>query len=377
MAMLQWRGVSMRFGAATALDRVDLSLERGEVLALLGPSGCGKTTLLRVTAGLETPSGGAVLLDGRDLAGVPPHRRGFGLVFQDYCLFPHLDVAGNVAYGLRMARWPRARVRDRVKQMLALVRLEGFERRSVLSLSGGEQQRVALARGLAPEPRMLMLDEPLGALDATLRAGLIAEVPRILKEAGATALYVTHEQDEALAVADRVAVMRRGTLLQCGTATDLVDHPSDAFVAGFLDLGALVPVRGRRGELVQTPLGEFTVPRARPEGGGGATGGEEPAGSMLLVRHDAVRPCAADDRACSGGGAAARGAQARVVTVQPGAAGTRLRLLLLADGAAGDGPGWEIWCRWDGSRAGEAPRPGALLTVSLDEAKMLEVAPAM
>ena len=362
MSMLAWRRVTMRFGATTALDAIELSLERGEVLALLGPSGCGKTTLLRVTAGLEAPTAGSVHLDGADLAGVPPHRRGFGLVFQDYCLFPHLDVAGNVAYGLRMARWPRPRIRARVKEMLRLVRLEGFEGRSVLSLSGGEQQRVALARGLAPEPRLLMLDEPLGALDATLRAGLLAELPAILSEAGATALYVTHEQDEALAVAHRIAVMRRGRILQCAGPSELVDRPAGAFVAGFLDLGALVPVRARHGGRLETPLGELGPPadaRTPSDGGPGPR-------SLLLIRHGAAAPL------CRDPAAPCPRATARVTAVLPGPTGVRLGLALLGD----DGGSWNVWCAWQPGAEGQQapPHPGALLTVGLDQARMLEVA---
>ena len=194
MDFIEWRDLSKHFGSTIALRGISLSIGRSEVLAILGPSGCGKTTLLRITAGLEEPTSGQMVCEGKDLAGVPPHRRRFGLMFQDYALFPHADVAGNIAFGLRMKRWPRARRRERIEEMLRLVHLEGFGGRSVHSLSGGEQQRVALARSLAPSPRLLMLDEPLGALDAALRKKLLDELAGILGKVGVASLYVTHDQ---------------------------------------------------------------------------------------------------------------------------------------------------------------------------------------
>ncbi|MCX7030131.1 MAG: ABC transporter ATP-binding protein [Spirochaetes bacterium] len=343
MPFLEWRGLVKRYAGHPALDGVTLSLERGGVLVVLGPSGCGKTTLLRLTAGLETPDAGIVLLDGADLGPLPPERRGIGLVFQDYVLFPHLDVAGNVGFGLRMARWPRSRMVDRVRSMLALVGLAGYERRRVQSLSGGEQQRVALARGLAPGPRVLMLDEPLGALDASLRTGLLDEVPRILHAAGATTVYVTHDQEEALAVADRVAVMRSGRIVQAGRPTDLVERPADAFVAGFLRLGTLVPVSGRTASEVVTPLGRLPVHVAgRPEN------------SMILVRPEAVRLRS---------GPAFVPVRARVVSVQAGAYGGRLRLAL--EGAGGER--YDVRCLLE---PGRSPPAGRLLRVWLDPRRL-------
>jgi thiamine transport system ATP-binding protein len=343
MPFLEWRGLVKRYAGRPALDGVTLSLQRGGVLAVLGPSGCGKTTLLRLTAGLETPDEGAVLLDGVDLAPLPPERRGIGLVFQDYALFPHLDVAGNVGYGLRMARWPRARAAERVREMLELVGLAGWDRRRVQSLSGGEQQRVALARGLAPEPHVLMLDEPLGALDAELRTDLLDEVPRILHAAGATTVYVTHEQEEALAVADRVAVMRAGSIVQVGRPVDLVERPADAFVAGFLRLGALVPVIGRTDVEVVTPIGRLP-----------ARVGGRPADSVILVRPEAVRLAP---------GPGLLPVHARVASVQAGALGTRVRLSLEGSG----GERYDATCLLD---AGRPPAAGGLIRVWIDPRRL-------
>lgn len=230
---------------ATAVDGVSLDIGPGEVLALLGPSGSGKSTLLRAVAGLEPLSAGEVRWDGADLAGVPTHRRGFGLVFQDGQLFPHRDVAGNVAYGLEMAgpaRRDRAGRRARVGELLELMGLAGFERRDVASLSGGERQRVALARSLAPRPRMLLLDEPLSALDRALRERLAADVRAALVATGTTALFVTHDHDEAFAVADRIAVMDLGRLLQVAEPAELWHRPASRRVAEFLGYEAFVPV---------------------------------------------------------------------------------------------------------------------------------------
>jgi thiamine transport system ATP-binding protein len=215
-----------------AVAGVDLDVPAGQVLALLGPSGCGKSSLLRAVAGLEPPAAGEVRWDGLDLASVPVHRRGFGLVFQDGQLFPHRDVAGNVAYGLRgLDRPGRA---ARVTELLDLVGLPGYERRPVATLSGGERQRVALARSLAPAPRLLLLDEPLSALDRSLRERLAEDLRRVLVATGTTALFVTHDQDEAFTVADRVAVLSAGRLLQVASPDELWRRPASREVAEFL-----------------------------------------------------------------------------------------------------------------------------------------------
>jgi len=217
-----------------AVDGVSFQVAPGEVLALLGPSGCGKSTLLRAIAGLEHLVRGIVYWDGSDLAAVPVHRRGFGLMFQDGQLFPHRDVAGNVAFGLQMTGVPVADRKPRVAELLEMVGLAGFGSRQVATLSGGERQRVALARSLAPTPRLLLLDEPLSALDRALREQLAEDLARVLRETHTTAVFVTHDQDEAFTVADRIGVMMSGKLVQVGTATELRAEGIDRAVRAFL-----------------------------------------------------------------------------------------------------------------------------------------------
>jgi ABC-type Fe3+/spermidine/putrescine transport system ATPase subunit len=261
MAMLEVKQVSKAFAGVPALREVSFSVARGEILCLLGPSGCGKTTLLRIVAGLERADSGQVLLDGVDLAGVPVHKRGLGLMFQEYALFPHKDVYGNVAFGLRMARLQRVEVERRVRDALEQVGLSGFERRVVHELSGGEQQRVALARSLAPRPRLLMLDEPLGSLDRALRERLVNELRQILKSVGLTGLYVTHDQSEAFALGDQVAIMQMGNIEQIGRPEAVYRHPASPFVARFLGMTNLLPgqvVNAETGR-VETSLGKFVI----------------------------------------------------------------------------------------------------------------------
>ena len=249
--MLAVENVTVRFGQLAALDGVTLDVGHGEVVAVLGPSGSGKSTLLRVIAGLQRPDAGRALLDGEDLAPVPPHRRGIGLVFQDHALFHHRDVRGNVAFGLRMRGDEGAAIDRRVRELLELVGLAGYEQRAIATLSGGEQQRVALARALAPEPHVLLLDEPLGSLDRLLRDRLLEELERIFAEVSVTALYVTHDRAEAFALGDRVAVMRAGRVVQTGTADELWARPADEDVARFLGLANVHDGRVVRPEAVQ------------------------------------------------------------------------------------------------------------------------------
>jgi thiamine transport system ATP-binding protein len=233
----------LRYGDTRALDGVSLGVAPGEIVAVVGPSGCGKSSLLRAIAGLEPPDRGSVAWDGVDLAAVPPHRRGFGLMFQDHALFPHRRVAENVEFGLRMQRLPSTARRSRVEAVLRLVGLEGFEDRSVDTLSGGEAQRVALARALAPAPRLLMLDEPLGSLDRALRDRLAEQLRAVLLELGQAAIHVTHDQDEAYAVADRIVVMRAGRVVRDGAPAEVWRDPGDRFVAAFLGHPNIVDAR--------------------------------------------------------------------------------------------------------------------------------------
>ncbi|WP_182112402.1 MULTISPECIES: ABC transporter ATP-binding protein [unclassified Actinotalea] len=244
---------------ATAVDHLSLDVAPGEVLALLGPSGSGKSSLLRAVAGLEPLSAGRITWDGADLAGVPVHRRGFGLMFQDGQLFPHRDVARNVAFGLEMAGATRAEQRARVAELLELVGLAGFERREVATLSGGERQRVALARSLAPRPRLLLLDEPLSALDRSLRERLAAEVRAALVATGTTAVFVTHDHDEAFTVADRIAVLDAGRLLQAAPPVVLWHEPACRRVAEFLGYEAFVAAASQVGALLGGGPGGATL----------------------------------------------------------------------------------------------------------------------
>ncbi|GEP09649.1 ABC transporter ATP-binding protein [Methylobacterium gnaphalii] len=226
--------VTKRFGAHRAVDDVSLDLAAGEFLCLLGPSGCGKSTLLRLIAGFETPDAGAIMLGGEDLARQPPHRRPVNMMFQSYALFPHMSVAQNLAYGLQGLGLSRVEITERVQRLLRLVKLEGFEARRPDKLSGGQRQRVALARALAREPRLLLLDEPLGALDRALREETQGELRAIQRRLGTSFVVVTHDPEEAMALADRIVVMDRGRILQAGPARDLYEHPATRFVAGLL-----------------------------------------------------------------------------------------------------------------------------------------------
>jgi putative spermidine/putrescine transport system ATP-binding protein len=234
MSFLAIEGLTKSFGSHLAVAGLDLTVARGEFMALLGPSGCGKTTTLQMIAGFVPPDRGTITLEGDDLVRVKPNRRGLGLVFQSYALFPHMTAAGNVAFGLEMRRLPRAERDKRVADMLALVGLSAFAERFPRQLSGGQQQRVALARALAIRPRVLLLDEPLSNLDAKLREEMQIELRQILRGLGATTILVTHDQAEAMALSDRIAVMNAGRIEQVGTPTQVYERPATPFVAGFL-----------------------------------------------------------------------------------------------------------------------------------------------
>jgi len=251
-----------RFADVTAVAGLNLDMPPGEFFSLLGPSGCGKTTTLRCIAGFERPDEGQILLDGVDMAQTPPHKRNVNTVFQNYALFPHLSVADNVAFGLRYQSVSKAEAKKKVADALALVRLEGFERRRPSQLSGGQQQRVALARALILNPAVLLLDEPLGALDAKLRKALQIELKSLQEEVGITFIYVTHDQEEALTMSDRLAVMSNGRVEQVGTPSDVYEEPATAYVADFLGVSNLMDGRAEGIDAsgrARVRLGEFEV----------------------------------------------------------------------------------------------------------------------
>ncbi|MBN1451967.1 MAG: ABC transporter ATP-binding protein [Anaerolineales bacterium] len=278
--MLELIDIHKTYENQPLLSGVSFAVEAGETVCLLGASGSGKSTLLRIIAGLEQPESGQVLWDGMDLASEPVHQRNFGLVFQDYALFPHLTVAENVAFGLRMRSLPQEEIKLRVAALLKQVNLGDFANRSVTDLSGGEQQRVALARALASRPRLLMFDEPLGALDRALRDHLLGELRGILHDSSILAIYVTHDQEEAFAIADRIVLLHDGQIAQSGTPADVFARPASSWVADFLGLGNVIEGKWLDGGRVETSLGVLEVNR-----GTEAARGESVA---LLIRPEGV-----------------------------------------------------------------------------------------
>ena len=324
-ATVEFRGLRREFGATVALDGLDLTVRPGEFLALLGPSGCGKTTALRMLAGFEHPDSGAVLVDGRDITRVPAHRRDAGMVFQSYSLFPHLSAVDNVAFGLRMRGVRAAERRSRAAELLELVGLGDKGERFPHQLSGGQQQRIALARALALRPRVLLLDEPLSALDAKVRLSLREEIRRLQQELGITTLFVTHDQEEALSIADRVAVMRAGRLEQCAEPAELYGRPATAFVAEFVGTMSRVP-----GELKDGTV--EVLGQRLPADGEAADGAVD-----VLVRPENLRVRADEQGGARGVATAFRGAVVRL-TVRL-ADGTEAKADLPAHEAAGLGAG--------------------------------------
>ncbi len=283
-------GVGKRFGEVVALDRVSLQVAQGELLTILGPSGSGKTTLLKVVAGFETPDGGSVKVGGEEITALPPARRDIGMVFQNYALFPHLTVQGNVSFPLEMRNVARSEIDRRVAEAIAMVELEGYERRLPRQLSGGQQQRVALARAIVFNPRLLLLDEPFGALDRKLRETMQLEVRRLQRKLGLTTIFITHDQEEALVLSDRIAVMNRGAIQQVATTTEIYERPANDFVADFVGEsnifhgtmsapGTVVLDNGRALDVTSSlPVGREVGVLMRPErfspGGANAFAGE-------------------------------------------------------------------------------------------------------
>jgi spermidine/putrescine transport system ATP-binding protein len=353
--------VTKRFGTVTAVDAMRLSIARGEFYSLLGPSGCCKTTTLLMIAGFEQPTEGEIFLDGKPIAGIPPYQRNVNTVFQHYALFPHMDVARNVGYGLRQRKVNKSDEERRVSEALALVRLAGYERRRTWEMSGGQQQRVALARALVNRPTVLLLDEPLGALDLKLRKEMQLELKALQREVGITFVYVTHDQEEALTMSDVIVVMRDGRILQQGGPTDLYERPATRFVADFLGssnfIAATVQEFDTRSRLaiVRTDLGLVlrgivTDPTAAPSSGDAVTVATRP--ERLEVRR--IEQAAEDGEA---GWTEVKGriqqgtylgdhTEYRVATDQAGELIVRRQNTVGAGSALGGGPGDPVVVRW-------------------------------
>ncbi|CAN5297566.1 ABC transporter ATP-binding protein [soil metagenome] len=275
---VELRSLTKNYGSAVAVDNVSLTVQAGEFLSLLGPSGCGKTTTLRLIGGFEFPDDGSIAISGRNVENLPPHKRPVNTVFQAYALFPHMKVADNVAYGLRLSRVPKAEIADRVSRALDMVRMTAFASRKPAQLSGGQQQRIALARALVNQPAVLLLDEPMSALDRKLREEMQVELKLLQRELGTTFIFVTHDQEEALSMSDRVAVMKDGRIEQIGTASSVYDSPESAFVAGFIgrqnSFTGTITSFDSSGVSVRTA--DLALHSARPTRGGvpAASGGE-------------------------------------------------------------------------------------------------------
>jgi putrescine transport system ATP-binding protein len=321
MALLEIVEAEKRFGRVTAVDRVSLSVELGEFFALLGPSGCGKTTLLRLIAGFETPDAGRIVIDGIDVTTAPPYARPVNMMFQSYALFPHLDVAANIAFGLRQGGMERRRREARVQEMLTLVQMLGFERRRPHELSGGQRQRVALARALAKQPKLLLLDEPLAALDRKLREETRLELTGIQQRLGTTFLVVTHDQEEALGMASRIAVMNKGRFVQIGAPTEIYERPNSRFVADFVGAVNLFEADAVAG------LAQGCVVAVRPE--------------KLRLSSERPEGFAIAATVCSVG---YQGGQS-TVHLDTGA-GQRLRAHLPSAAARAFVPGQQVWAGW-------------------------------
>ena len=345
MALLEIVDVGKRFAATAAVDRVSLSVERSEFFALLGPSGCGKTTLLRLIAGFETPDSGRILIDGADMTGVPPYRRPVNMMFQSYALFPHLDVAGNVAFGLKQEGMERRRRAARVADMLALVQMSDYARRRPDELSGGQKQRVALARALAKMPKLLLLDEPLAALDRKLREETRLELRGIQERLGTAFLVVTHDQEEALGMASRIAVMNRGRLVQTGAPSDIYERPHSRFVADFVGAvnlldGEIVERDGAPGLAVGGLNGAIPLPR-----GSGLSPGERIA---LAVRPEKLRLAPAPPAGFAVAATIAsidyQGGNSTIHLTTP--TGRGLRAHLPSAALPGLGRGSAVWASW-------------------------------
>lgn len=344
--MISARELTKTFGqgesAVTALDNVDIKIRENEFFTLLGPSGCGKTTLLRLIAGFELPTSGLIELDGQDITALPPHVRPVNTVFQNYALFPHMTVSENIGFGLKMLGKSSDEIDSRVKQMLSLVQLEAMANRRTDQLSGGQQQRVALARALAPAPKVLLLDEPLAALDLKLRKNMQIELKSLQAETGITFIFVTHDQEEALTMSDRIAVMRDGQILQIGTPKDIYDKPTHRFVADFIgDINILeAEVEGSEGDQTRVRLKDGTAMLAR------STGADTQGHCAVALRPESIRVAQAEETPALTG-------QLEYLVYMGSAHNLHLRL----------GSGEELVVRHGGSTDGIDLSPGAQIGV--------------
>ncbi len=353
--------VTKRFGAVTAVDRMDLRIDRGSFYSFLGPSGCGKTTTLRMIAGFEQPTEGEILLQGEPIAGVPPYRRNVNTVFQHYALFPHMDVAKNVGYGLRQRKVDRHEEERRVSEALGLVRLSGYERRRTWEMSGGQQQRVALARALVNRPTVLLLDEPLGALDLKLRKEMQLELKALQREVGITFVYVTHDQEEALTMSDVIVVMRDGRIQQQGSPAELYERPVNRFVADFIGTSNFIPAKvrdhpaGTTRVVVESDRG-LVLAGVLTDTAAHATTGADVTVALRPERIE-VHPAAAAGTLPSAGWTQLTGrirqgtylgdqTEYRIVTEEAGELVARRQNNAGAGGALGAGPGDPVVVRW-------------------------------
>jgi putative spermidine/putrescine transport system ATP-binding protein len=341
-SFLDVAGAEKSFGAAMVLGGVDLGVAAGEFVSLLGPSGCGKTTLLRIVAGLLSADRGSVRLDGEDITARPPHRRDVGVVFQNYALFPHLTVRENVAFPLQMRRIPASEVKSRVEATLDMVGLSGFASRFPRELSGGQQQRVALARCFVYRPSLILMDESLSALDKKLRDSMRIEIRRLHRETGATIIFVTHDQEEALALADRICLMNDGQIEQLGTPEDIYERPGNIFVADFIGASNVIHGRIAEGGRIETADGLLPLPEDR----GAVAGGQ----GALVVRPEKLVLCNGDDALVSGRVEESiyAGAETRLLIRLPSGA------LMTVRRGAGLPPvaiGENVYIRWDKEQA--------------------------
>ena len=371
---VQLRDITKRFGAMTAVDRISLDVTPGEFLSLLGPSGCGKTTTLRMLAGFEQPDEGSILISGEEVAGVPPHKRDVNTVFQQYALFPHMNVWDNVAFGPRSRKLPESELKAKVDEMLDIVRLGELAKRRPAQLSGGQQQRVALARALVNRPSVLLLDEPLGALDLKLRQAMQIELKRIQRDVGITFVFVTHDQDEALTMSDRIAVMTQGRIEQLDTPDAIYERPASVFVAGFIGSANLLPCRVVEvdGDTVTTQLAVGPTVVGAGRGRSFAPG----SASTVMVRPERIELTTTEPNTAGRLQAVVtesifQGASSKVI-VRSNGGGPATELVAHVDADRGPAPrtGDHVWVSWSPSAAFLLPEATSVVganTTDIDE----------